>query len=374
MLRHGAERPLSSTIQSDEPNDSVGESDAPAACAEGASSDCQGHGDCFAHDLAHGSSCAEDGEPGGSAMGCPPEEREPCPPPLDWQQVLEAFLAGSRSWELPRGSGVVRGRTWGAGPAVYFLNGFGGSFRLYALAVWLLRENFRCVVYDYRTTDREASLLTLDDHVADLFAVADEHGDEAFQLYATSFGVMVGLQAALSSPTRIERAVLQTGMAHLKLTWFERMMLSAGRHLPGRVRRIPFYRRIQQESHRALFPPFDTTRWGFYEKDSGDVELRELAGRVAALRGYDLSARLGDVRQPVCLIRTEGEGRLAQQRQEALAGGLADCHQEFLHSCGYVPFLTHPHRLTKLIKPFLSGAELSSAEEETVTTESGVNH
>ncbi len=76
---------------------------------------------------------------------------EGCPNPMGWVQVLDAFHAQSTAWSVPVDGVTISGRTIGTGRPIYFLNGLTGNSDLFCLLVWLLRDEFRCVVLDYPT-------------------------------------------------------------------------------------------------------------------------------------------------------------------------------------------------------------------------------
>lgn len=280
-----------------------------------------------------------------------------CPPPLQWQEVLREFYARADAWYLDRPNYRLTGKTLGNGPPLYLLNGIGGTLDLYALLAWLLKDEFRCVLYDYPGTQAVSPAtrnLTLDDLVDDLLAIAGQGGDEAFSVYATSFGGLIGLSALLQQPARIERMVLQGGFAHRELSRFERLLVQAFRFSPGRLRRLPLRKAIQTTNHRRWFPPFDTTRFEFFLANAGQVPVATLAHRSAIVRDADLRPRLSEIRQPVLLIRGEGEGSVSEECQGILERGLPPARSEWLHGTGHLPYLTHPHRLAKLIRGFLS--------------------
>lgn len=290
-------------------------------------------------------------EPGHSAEG------EPCPSPLSWQQVLQAFRTESEPWTLDRGRYTLHGRTWGQGPPLYLLNGLGGSCELYALLVWLLRDDFRCVLYDYPGTRAETlppGRLSSRELAADLLAAADHLGDSRLSVYATSFGTLIALSAMLQSPERIERAVFQGGFAHRKLTLFERLLVRMARRMARPLDRMPLRRWVQRQTHRPWFPPFDASRWEFFVQNTGRVPVAALAQRADVVEREDLRPRLSDIQQPVLLIRSEGEGLVSATSHEELEEGLPETRTEWLALCGHLPYLTHPHRLAKRIRPFLT--------------------
>ena len=293
--------------------------------------------------------------------------REPCPPPLAWRQVLETFRIESDRWELDRGKYLLKGRTWGTGPPLYFLCGWNGTHELFALSVWLLRRDFRCVLYDYPSCERNSTRppnLTIDDFTADLFAIADLHHDSHVNVYATSFGSAVALSAMLERPHRLRRAVIQAGFAQQRLTVFERQLTNVCRRLPGSLRQIPWRDRIQQQNHMQWFPPFDLTRWQFFLENTGQVPIASLATRAATVKKLDFRTQLHQIQQAVQIIHCEGDGRIIAKCQQELENGLPNATIESLHTCGQLPYLTHPHRLTNVIRPFLLREEPMVAETD----------
>jgi pimeloyl-ACP methyl ester carboxylesterase len=286
----------------------------------------------------------------------PPGKLDGCPTPLAWQEVLRTFRGESTPWELGRGTYSLRGREWGEGPPLYFLNGLGGTYELSALLVWLLRDHFRCVLFDYPGTHGECvrlSRITLSDLVEDLFAVADARGDRKFFLHASSFGGLIALQALASQPGRIERAILQGAFAHRQLSWAERGLIQACRWLPLRMGQMPFHAALQRQNHRPWFPPHDPTRWQFLAEDTGGLPLSAVAHRAGIVRDADLRPLLPTISQPILLVSGEGEGLVGSGCREVLRSGLPHATYEWMHSAGFLPSLTHPHRLAKLIRPFL---------------------
>lgn len=285
------------------------------------------------------------------------ETHNGCPTPLTTPQVLDAFRTESRPWRLDRDGYSLTGRTWGAGPPLYFLNGLTGTHDLFALTAYLLREQFRCVLFDYPDdiTPEARRRGSAESLAEDLLAIADRQGDERFAVFASSFGGLVALSAMRAAPQRVARAVLQAGYAHRALSPLERLLVRAGRFVPGCVRQIPGWRAIQEQSHRPWFPPFDAVRWPAYLENAGRMPIATLARRADIVRRTDLRGRLAEITQPVLLIRGEGEGRIATRYQDELQRQLPHARTESLHTTGHLPYLTHPHRLAKVIREFLMG-------------------
>lgn len=287
-----------------------------------------------------------------SSLDAPPVG-EPCPAPLVWQEVRAAYRSESTAWELSNGSHRLVGRTWGQGRPLYLLNGFAATAEMSALMLWLLREEFRCVVFDtFEEGTSRKTKPTMSDFTSDVLAVADHHNDSTLNVFGASFGAAVALQTALELPSRIAGLVLQHGFARRRLSLSERMLAAWCRRSHRTLAQFPWRQRIQELNHRRWFPPFDGTRFEFLVESTGSIPLLDLARKALAVNSFDISSRLGEITCPVLLLRTEGEGGLEARSHAQLEQGLNGSRTEWMHSSGLHPSLTHPHRLVKLLKSF----------------------
>jgi pimeloyl-ACP methyl ester carboxylesterase len=124
---------------------------------------------------------------------------EACPTPLGWAEVLESFRAESTPWTVDVGGSLLQGRTLGHGQPLYFLNGISGNCELFCLLAWLLRDQYHCVLFDYRDRDSHAASgasakserLTVERLADDLLAVADAQHDSTFCVFAAPFGSLI---------------------------------------------------------------------------------------------------------------------------------------------------------------------------------------
>ena len=281
---------------------------------------------------------------------------EPCPAPLMWQEVRDHYLRDSIPWEIVRGSHRLVGRTLGEGPPLYFLNHFVGTAELYSLLIWLLRDRYRCVVFDAVTSDAKAARHdkpTMADFANDFAVVADRYGDRQIRLYGAGFGAAVALQALCDHSQLIDRLVLQHGFARRKLTLFERLLASVCLRSGKNLDQLPQRRRFQAVNHKPWFPPFDSSRFDFLIQSTGTLPLRDLARRAMAIHSFDLTSKLDAISLPVMLLRTEGEGRVAAADQDLLEKQIRNVRVEWMHSAGQHPYLTHPHRVVKILDSFL---------------------
>lgn len=291
-----------------------------------------------------------------------PPSSEGCPTPLGWAEVLESFRATSTAWSLQVDGAVLHGRTLGTGRPLYFLNGITGNCELFCLLAWLLRDEYRCVLFDYRSHDASggakgnSAQLGLQRLVDDFLAVADAQQDQTFDVLAAPFGSLIALGTLADHPLRIRRAVFLGGFAQRRLSRFERLLCGVGRFLPGAISQVPLRGTLQLASHQRAFPPFDASRWGFFAQNSGQTSTRDLAERAAVMAGTDLRDRLSRIEQPVLLFRTEHEGAVSAAGQDELERGLPHASVENMPLAGQLAYLTHPHRVAKAVRSFLADA------------------
>lgn len=277
-----------------------------------------------------------------------PATGEGCPTPLAWKQVQTEFLKQSEEFSFVESGLTIKGRVIGEGTPLYFLNGISASPTLFCLTVWLLRDEFRCVILDFPP---EAG--SLDQLAESLDLAATQLGDKKFDLYATSFGTAVALQAMISGQPRIKQAILQGPLIEMKFSLAERLALATLGWLPGPIDRLPLRRTVLQNNHGRWFPPFDITRWKFLMAETGNVPTRDVARRAKMLRGLDLTDQVSSIETPTLVISSEGEAIRHRESAAVLAEQLPNARAGEISNTGHVPFVTHPHRLAKLVRQFL---------------------
>jgi pimeloyl-ACP methyl ester carboxylesterase len=282
------------------------------------------------------------------------EEREPCPTPLEWHEILRVFLEEAEHWYLDVDGERVLGRTWGSGPTLYFLNGLSGTHELYALLVWLLREDFRCVVFDYP----DSSSVTIPALTELLPRVVELHGhDQPVSVYTRDFGSQIARWTAETHHGLIGSLICQTPILGLPLKGTERRLAALARHLPLRARRIPGRVMVQPRSHRIWFPPYDQSRFDFYLENSGQQSISGLSQRFLLCGDPIPDWNLETAPENLLVIRTEGEGAAQASAAECLASTLSHSQTEWMHTSGQLACLTHPHRVAKLVRDFLKPSE-----------------
>ncbi|MFN7804617.1 MAG: alpha/beta fold hydrolase [Planctomycetaceae bacterium] len=292
--------------------------------------------------------------PGSDAPPSPaaPAEGGACPPPLQWQEVLREVTERATHWTVEVPGTQLTGLTLGEGPPLIFLNSLAEPRELSFLLAWLLRDQFRCVLFDWRgVKSPQRGPVTLDRLVADLFEIADHWPGEPNRLLATGLGGLVGLRALHDRPRQFTHLTLVAGYAHRQLTATERFLAGCGRWLPGTVQRLPGWRAMQRHSHRRFFPPFDETRFEFFIDRLGRMPIAPLCELAQVIAQTNLSPLLPQIENPVLLIETEGTPLPLREAGQTLARQLPHATLEELHNTGLIPAQTHPHRIAKLIRP-----------------------
>lgn len=280
-----------------------------------------------------------------------PAEGGACPPPLQWQEVLREVTERATHWTVEVPGTQLTGLTLGEGPPLIFLNSLAEPRELSFLLAWLLRDQFRCVLFDWRgVKSPQRGPVTLDRLVADLFEIADHWPGEPNRLLATGLGGLVGLRALHDRPRQFSHLTLVAGYAHRQLTATERRLAAVGRWLPGTVQRLPGWRAVQRHSHRRFFPPFDETRFEFFLDRLGRMPIAPLCELARVIAQTDLTPLLPQIENPVLLIETEGTPLTLREAGQTLARQLPHATMEELHNTGLIPGLTHPHRIAKLIR------------------------
>ncbi|RMG37279.1 MAG: alpha/beta hydrolase [Planctomycetota bacterium] len=307
-----------------------------------------------------------------------------CPPPLSWREVIAAVDRQAERFTVPRrsgGTGRIRGVVLGSGPTIFMSGGFSGDVGLFALTAWVLREQYRCVLWEY-ADDCDGSRSAdsgvpsgIWQYADDLLTVAEHFRSEPMLAYGVSFGALVTTAALTRSPGAFRHVVLVAPAAEYALTRRERWLLRRAVRRRFPLARLPFWRHLQSRMHGLFFPPFDHSRLWYLAANLGRTPIGVAARRMLIAAGTDLSDALAELRANdrlrLCVIAPEGEAPGIRRRREHFER-LLQQHRlqerlqvEFMHTSGVYPHLTHPHRLRKLLEAFMGGRNDAAAEATT---------
>ena len=297
--------------------------------------------------------------PGTLPDGAPPPA---CPPPLFWHDIVRRVAETATPWTLERPGTVLSGQTLGEGPPLLLLNGLAEPRECQFLLAWLLREQFRCVMFDWRGVRTAAPRPTLDTLADDLLDIADHWPGETNFAWGSGLGGLVALRAARRAPSRFRKLLLAGVCPHRTLSWGERLLCGVGGYLPGNVWLVPGRSTVYRLNHRRWFPPLDPDRYRFLLDLSGRCRIAGLAHLGQVLGEADLRGELAAIPNETVLLSTEGQGSDLRAGADELAAGLPHVSRTHLHSTGLLPALTHPHRLAAIIREqFLGPAPASSS-------------
>lgn len=282
-----------------------------------------------------------------------PSETSGCPTPLVWDEVLRSVIGGSRESCAEVGDDRISWLEFGTGRPLIVFPGATGTPRLFGLTAWLLREQFRCILLGHPVWKQQPATTAIIPRTAGIVAkLLPSLAPQGADLYAYGYGAQVALQMLTSADSKIGHAILQGAFAHRPVPWRESLLLQAGQLTNRPLYRLPVWLSVQIQNHRPWFPPYDETRFGFLLQETAKTTSREAANRLLAAAATNVLPRLGNLRTPVTILRTEGEGQVLGNAQQAILEALPSSlprREEWLHTSGHFPFVTHPHRLVKVI-------------------------
>lgn len=287
---------------------------------------------------------------------------EPCPTPLEWRVVLDEFRRQARPFDGSNdpGSDRVTGITFGTGAPLFVLGPAAGDRELFALLAWLLKDDYSCVFVDLPQVRWPVNAADeLARHTQTILAAADHLGHDRFVLLGVAYGSALAFDLVLNNQDRVAALVLLQAAAKSSPTWLERGLHAYGSLLPGVIGGIPGWWNVQRQNHRPWFPPFDDSRFDFLTQNLGRTPTAQYSRRMRLWSDLDFRDHLDSILTPMLLIETEGDGPHGAQRLLEVQSTLANSRTESLHSSGLYPYLTHPHRVAKLMRTFLCG-ELAS--------------
>lgn len=281
------------------------------------------------------------------------EEREPCPTPLLWQDIVLSFHEEMRQGPVDFAGGTVTATQFGAGLPLVFLPGSVASPRLYALTAWLLKDDRQCWLLDHPIFDQPPHEANLVEKSAKAYAnvIADLFGGPV-DIYASNSGVPVCLQMMLAYQEVVRKAAFQSGWVNRTFTNREKFLFKVGKKLPFSLRRLPWWVSTQVQNHRPWFPPYDETRFNFLLNETSTTLIADICERLLASAEVDFTSPLSKIKQDVLLIKSEGDGDWILSQSKLMSTELPNSQIEELHTSGHYPYLTHPHRLVKLLRQF----------------------
>lgn len=189
--------------------------------------------------------------------------------------------------------------------------GLGGSGAYWAPNLAALSHHHRVIVYDHRGTGRsDRSLpdsLSVENMADDVLALLDRLGIERTHFVGHAAGGLIGMALALAEPERVGRLVVVNGWGRLEPhtdRCFETrlaLLRDSGPEAFVRAQPIFLYPANWIARHQAALDLDAAAQLGHFP-GCATVEKR-----IAAVRGFDIQERIGDIRAPLLAVSAEDD-------------------------------------------------------------------
>ncbi|MCQ4272747.1 pyrimidine utilization protein D [Pseudomonas kuykendallii] len=247
-----------------------------------------------------------------------------------------------------------------AGQTVLLSSGLGGSAGYWTPHLAALGERFRVISYDQRGTGRSPAELAEGYSIADMadevLALADDLELTQCDFVGHALGGLVGLQVALQRPGLIRRLVPINAWAapnaHSARCFDMRIALLKNTGPAAYVAAQPIF----------LYPPSWIVANG--ERLEADLAhaLAHFPGeantlrRIAALRAFDISARLAEIDVPTLVMASRDDSLVPWTQSVALAEGLPNARLDVRDFGGHAFNLTEQAAFEASLLDFLQQA------------------
>ncbi len=239
--------------------------------------------------------------------------------------------------------------------------GLGGSGAYWKPNLADLSRNRRLLLYDQRGTGRSDRSLPETESVErmadDVLALIDGLGVERAHLLGHAAGAAIGLALALRAPERLSGLILVNGWSkadpHFLRCFEARLKLLRGFGPRAWIRAQPLF----------LFPA-DWSSAHSAELDS-ELEAQEadfqgaanLEKRVAALTGFDVDARLGEIGLPVLALAAADDMLVPSGCSRRLAELIPNATLAMMDWGGHACNITDPDGFSRIVLDWLDGLD-----------------
>jgi aminoacrylate hydrolase len=247
-----------------------------------------------------------------------------------------------------------------AGEVLILSPGLGGSGSYWQPNLPALSEHYRVLLYDHRGTGRSDRALpgrvSVEEMAGDVIALMDSLGIARAHLLGHAAGAAIGLVLALDSPERLDRLVLVNGWSrpdpHFERCFDVRLALLRGGGPEAWVRAQPIF----------LYPaPWSSANSARIEAEE-KVHLAHFPGaetierRVAALRAFDVDARLGEIGVPVLALAADDDLLVPAPCSLRLAERIPGAAHHAMRRGGHGCNVTDPDEFNQIVLGWLGQA------------------
>jgi aminoacrylate hydrolase len=253
----------------------------------------------------------------------------------------------------------VKGLTDPAAPTIILSSGLGGSGAYWAPQIEALASGFRVVTYDHRGCGQTGGEVPEDGGISamadDVLEIADRLGLEHFSFMGHALGGLVGLDIALRRPGMIDRLVLINAWSkadpHSGRCFDVRIALLENSGVEAFIKAQPLF------LYPAIWMAENSARLA-QEEEHG---LRHFQGRqnilrrIAALRAFDVDARLADIEVPTLVIATKDDLLVPYSRSLHLAEKLPVAQLALFDFGAHAVNVVTPEPFNEAVLRFLQG-------------------
>lgn len=244
-------------------------------------------------------------------------------------------------------------------PPLILSAGLGGSGSYWMPNLPALAARRRVILYDHRGTGRSDRALpdrvSVDDMADDMITLMDGLGLERACVMGHAAGGIAGLAMAHKAPHRVEKLIIVNGWSrpdpHFARCFDARLALLRGSGPRAYLAAQPLFlfpatwisensARLdaETEGHLAHFPGAQT-----------------MEKRIAALRAFDMNARLGGIATPVLALASADDMLVPFTCSQQLANGLPNGALALMAWGGHACNITDPDRFERIALAFLAG-------------------
>ncbi|WP_295981419.1 pyrimidine utilization protein D [uncultured Variovorax sp.] len=246
-----------------------------------------------------------------------------------------------------------------AAATVLLSSGLGGSAGFWLPQLDALTDaGYRVIAYDQRGTGRSPAALpeayAIADMARDVIEILDATNTSRCHFAGHALGGLVGLQLALDAPSRIASLTLVNAWSkpnpHSARCFDARLALLGACGPRAYVEAQPIFlypaawavenaQRVADEVDHAFahFP--------------GEANMRS---RIAALRAFDIDARLADIVAPALVAAARDDTLVPWTCSQRLADGLRDVTLDFMPHGGHAHSVTEAEAFNRSLLDFLS--------------------
>lgn len=251
----------------------------------------------------------------------------------------------------------IHGNTAPDASTILLSSGLGGSGAYWAPQIEALGEHFRLVTYDHRGCGRTGGEVPEGGGISamadDVLEIVDTLKLTKFHFIGHALGGLIGLDIALRRPELIEKLVLINAWSkadpHSGRCFDIRLELLEKSGVEAFVKAQPLF----------LYPAWwmSENAARLAEDDRHGVShfqgRANVTRRIAALRAFNVDARLGEITAPTLVMATRDDLLVPYTRSERLAEGLPNATLSLNDSGAHAMNIVFPDAFNRTVVDFL---------------------